>query len=207
MTYREHTHCKHRSASASAYDDSFLHRFRCAMNDTTLDEPQLRILLAAGESLQAPAYVLRCMSSCACGLPADAAEWDLSGLLLEGQPIPTAIVKAWLAAVSNSLKTQPDRDYAKELSNASQKAKGLYQLLQFADAVGSRPVVLHACLTDLETLQFDIKNGEEQLELEASEFEQLLCIAYVHLQALCRCTSPPPPPPPCVLVDGSCALP
>jgi hypothetical protein len=153
------------------------------MNDITLDEPQWRILLAGGESLQAPAYVLRCMSSCACGLPADAADWDLSGLLLEGLPVPAATVKAWLGAVCNCLKTEFDGGYQTELSSACRTAKGLYQLLQFADAVGSRQGVLHACLASLATLQFVIPDKYEPLELDAGKLSSVGALP-VHVHKL-----------------------
>lgn len=49
-------------------------------------ETDLQIKAADGYLLQAEAYIVRACSSVARELPNDGSEWDVSGLLLDGQP-------------------------------------------------------------------------------------------------------------------------
>ncbi|WIA18908.1 hypothetical protein OEZ85_003580 [Tetradesmus obliquus] len=62
-----------------------------------VDEQQLNIRLAnESDVLKVDAALMRACSSVARGLPAEAAEWDLSNLLIEGQPVQRSTVIRWL---------------------------------------------------------------------------------------------------------------
>jgi hypothetical protein len=50
----------------------------------------MHIKVAAGQHLEAESFVLRSFSVCARNLPAAAEEWDVSGLLIDGQPFSLA---------------------------------------------------------------------------------------------------------------------
>jgi hypothetical protein len=132
--------------------------------DVAFEEPQLRIVLHTGDVLHAPVYGVKCMSACACNLPADAPEWDLSGLLVDGQPVSLSIVKAWLGAVYKQLG---DGQYAEDLHATSRTVEGLYQLLRFADAVGSRQGVVQACLAHVDALIVHIPYKDHLVPLVA----------------------------------------
>jgi hypothetical protein len=134
--------------------------------DSDMDEPQLQIIVNGKECLRAPEYALRCMSTCACALPAEAGVWDLSGLLIDGKPVPEHVVKAWHGAVYKQLG---HKQHSKELSSASKTMDGLYQLLRFADAVGSRQGVLQACLAHVGALEIQLPCGSKELVLVAGE--------------------------------------
>jgi hypothetical protein len=134
------------------------------MMDIAFEEPQLRIVLHNGDVLHAPVHGVKCMSACACNLPADAPEWDLSGLLVDGQPVSLSIVKAWLGAVYKQLG---EEQYWLALDTTSQEMEGLYQLLRFADAVGSRQCVLQACLAHVDELLLNVSCDNRRITVMA----------------------------------------
>jgi hypothetical protein len=66
------------------------------------EDEDIQIKVAAGEPMSAESFVLRALSSCARALPADAAEWDVSGLLHDDQPFSRETVSCWLQCCYNS---------------------------------------------------------------------------------------------------------
>jgi hypothetical protein len=151
--------------------------------DVAFEEPQLRILLHDGVVLQAPLHGVKCMSACACNLPADAAEWDLSGLLIDGKPVSQDTVKAWIGAVYKQLG---DRQYADELNEASRTMEGLYQLLRFADAVGSRQGVLPTFLAHVDGLELLVPCPGNHVTLIAGAWDR---VQTHRLPVHCECCS------------------
>jgi hypothetical protein len=134
------------------------------------DEPMLRIQLAEEDPdkppLEACSLLLRASCSCARGLPLDSSSWDLSGLLIDGQPVSRVTVTTWLNVVYSLLD---NKLFQEGVAPAAASATRLYQLLAFADAVGSSQGVLKACLEGLEQLAFASKIGDKEVQLSAGE--------------------------------------
>jgi hypothetical protein len=184
------------------------------------DAPTLSIKVGSGNCITGVSReVLNLLSSCARGLPADAAQWDLSLLLVEGQHVCKQTVLSWLnkaylctygemfadgveyqkqpqqlkkpridqqaeapaqqgvqqggeglgqiEAAAGEQQQQQGREGLGQAAATEQKQpntlsqydthKGptfvaLTELLLFADAVGSSPALLQACVSDLEQL-------------------------------------------------------
>lgn len=104
--------------------------------------------------VSASANILRICSSCANGLPENAEEWNISHLLVEGEPVQRSTVVAWLNCCYNRIL---DSDFEKQQQNPLTKATELAQLLAFADAVDSTRGVLAACLSRLDNLVFEVR--------------------------------------------------
>jgi hypothetical protein len=132
------------------------------------DEPVLRLELADDTSdkppLEASSLLLHANSSCARGLPRDSDTWDLSNLLIDGQPVSRDTVTAWLNAVYKHHEDVPLEE--KEPRCSPPSATGLYQLLSFADAVGSSRGVLKACLAGLEDVRLHVQTKEKDIRLQ-----------------------------------------
>ena len=77
-------------------------------------ETDLLIKVASGEPLQAKSFLVRGLCESAEGLPAAAEEWDVSGLLLDGQPFTreTAAGLAVPTVPSTALKSSTYRTYS-----------------------------------------------------------------------------------------------
>jgi hypothetical protein len=103
-------------------------------------------------NLSAKATILRSCSSCAEGLPADAQEWDLSQLRVEGEPVQRRTVVAFLNCCYSRIM---DSEFEKQLQDPRSDAISLAQLLAFADAVGATRGVLAACLSQLDHLALE----------------------------------------------------
>ena len=126
------------------------------------EDEDIQIKVAAGESVAAESFVLRALSSCARALPADAADWDVSGLLIDGQPYSRAVVSCWVQCCnSHNYVEDLDTDSINQLSTVI----GLTQVLAFADAVGSYAGVFKAACSQLERLQIVVQLPEQMLEL------------------------------------------
>jgi hypothetical protein len=136
-------------------------RNRQTASSAAVEDGQCTIKLADA-SLPADLAALRVFSSCARGLPVDAQEWDLSGLQVDGQSVSRATVEAWLACVDSVVAGSPLDLISTPLLKT---AKGLQQLLLFADAVGSVGGVLNACLSGLEDLYMPMEVGSETVNL------------------------------------------
>jgi hypothetical protein len=118
-------------------------RKRTLLDAIAGDEPTLHIQVAFGARLAAHRELLQFFSTCVKGLPAGAADWDVSGLLLDGRPASRAVVAAWLeAAYAGS--TYADPGAAESIERVGGEADPIDVLL-FADAVGSSMAVNRAC--------------------------------------------------------------
>ena len=128
------------------------------------DDDQVHIKLATeAEPLVAHLSVVRFFCSCGRGLPADADAWDLTCLLIGGQPVTKSVVVAWLNAAYRQAYAS---DFEHQEESPSNSATGLYELLIFADAVGSTKAVLLACLRELDGLKLHAQLGQQQLQVE-----------------------------------------
>jgi hypothetical protein len=132
------------------------------------DEPVLRLQLADDGSdnppLEACMRLLHTSCSCAFNLPRDSGTWDLSNLLIDGHAVSRDTVTAWLNVVYTLLEDTP---FQEGMPTAAASATRLYQLLAFADAVGSSRGVVKACLAGLEQLAFEVKVGDKEVQLAA----------------------------------------
>uniref|UniRef100_A0A383V7L2 Uncharacterized protein n=1 Tax=Tetradesmus obliquus TaxID=3088 RepID=A0A383V7L2_TETOB len=137
---------------------------RRAHSEAFPEDQTLHIKLAEGDAVEADAYVLRLFSSVARSLPHDARDWDLSNLLLDAQPVTRPTVIAWLNAV---YRRAYESDFEQQDPNPACSFQGLFQLLQFADAVGSPTSALLSCLAHIGQLQLQVQLGEQQLQLDA----------------------------------------
>jgi hypothetical protein len=123
-------------------------------------------ILTAAALLEADRQVVCLFSGVARGLP-DADEWDLSGLLVDGQPVSRETVVAWLNAAYQAAYEE-DFEAQQKADNPACSMTGLYQLLSFADAVDSTRPVLKACCAQLQILQLHAQLGPKQLALETN---------------------------------------
>jgi hypothetical protein len=118
---------------------------------------------AALSQLEAEACLVRMYSAVARQLP-ETDEWDLSGLLVDGQPVSRAIVVAWLNAAYQHAYLA---DYEQQADSPACIVEGLYLLLAFADAVHSTPGMLAACCARLlQGLQLRTQLRQQQVSLE-----------------------------------------
>lgn len=112
--------------------------------EPTSDTLRIRVADSPDSSLnilEVDRSILQCWSSCAKGLPATADEWDVSQLLIEGQPVQRETVVAWLNALYDIVYGKP---FEQQEKSPVHNITGLAQLLAFADAVGSSRGVLRA---------------------------------------------------------------
>jgi hypothetical protein len=113
--------------------------------------------------------MLRTLSSCAKALPADAAEWDVSGLLFDGQPFSRETVSCWLQCGCSAVYAedeQLDTDSVSMLSTVT----GLAQVLAFADAVGSFKGLCRAACSQLQQLKCVVQLPEQVIELSVADY-------------------------------------
>ncbi|WIA19688.1 hypothetical protein OEZ85_005616 [Tetradesmus obliquus] len=123
-------------------------------------------------------------SLCAAGLPSQQADsetvWDLSNILIDGQPVQRATVVAWLNSCYQIMYTA-DYESQEAADNPARTFEGLYRLLAFADAVDSIDGVLQRMMADVSGLQLHAQLGEQQLVLCPGEGNYLI----VGLQLCC----------------------
>lgn len=122
-------------------------------------EDVLRIKTAEPDALiiGADRALVAACSSCARGLPADSDDiWDVSQLLLEGQPVQRQTVVAWLNRCYQLIHGSP---FETQAADPASSIKGLTQLLSFADAVGSSRGLLLALDTDITLLAAEVRVG------------------------------------------------
>jgi hypothetical protein len=127
------------------------------------EDEDIQIRVAEGEPLAAEACMLRTLSSCAKALPADAEEWDVSGLMFDGQPFNRETVSCWLNC-ARSLHEGLEELGAQDIQQLS-TVTGLTQVLAFADAVGSRVGLCRAACSQLQQLKFVVQLPGQVLEL------------------------------------------
>jgi hypothetical protein len=141
------------------------------------DELMLRLQLADDgteqQTLQSSSRMIRAVSTCARDMPQDSSNWDLSHLLIDGQPVSRDTVTAWLNAVHMHMEDAPFPGYQ---GSPTRDPTQLYQLLAFADAVGSSRGVLRACLPK-EELQFGVNLYGRDLKLDAGDNTTVYAVA------------------------------
>jgi hypothetical protein len=126
---------------------SALPRKRSLLDAIAGDEPTLHIQVACGARIAAHRELLSFFSSCVKGLPAGAADWDVSGLLLDGRPASRAVVAAWLeeAYAGSSYADTKTAAATERAAGGEEEAVDPIDLLMFADAVGSSAHVYQRC--------------------------------------------------------------
>lgn len=131
----------------------------------------LPIKISDSDRLEADRAVLSAFSSCARDLPDAAAEWDVSGLVLEGQQVQRSTVVAWLNLSYKSIHGAPyeDTPWADSLQSFVRSFTSLAQLLAFADAVGSSRGLLLALDKEAAPLAADVQLGERPVQLKSNE--------------------------------------
>jgi hypothetical protein len=121
------------------------------------------VKVAEGEPLPAQSFLLRTFSAVARALPADAEQWDVSGLLYDGQqPFSRATVQCWLACARSC--TGMGELGAEDIEQLS-TAKGLHEVLSFAQAVGPAPALLQAACSQQGALVIALKAEQQTLRL------------------------------------------
>lgn len=136
-------------------------RSRCSsinsINQFSGDRLVIKLGAAENDSnpqLAADILTLRSCCSCCEGLPADAAVWDISSVLVGGTPVKRQTVVEWLNAVYSRLD---DSCYEEQKESEVQTMAALFELLTFADAVGSRRGILLHCIGKLSRLMASAK--------------------------------------------------
>ena len=124
------------------------------------DEDVLTILLAPADTytgpkqeLRANMHIVRSCCSCGGGLPKDAAEWDLSTLLVGGEPVQRATVVAWLNCAYVRITDEEYEPQQQHDDDERSTVAGLARLLAFADAIGSQRGIIAACADMQQELQ------------------------------------------------------
>lgn len=111
------------------------------------EEGHISIRLADNITLSAKANILRSCSSCAEGLPADAEEWDLSQLLVEGDPVTKETAVAWLNSAYQRIL---DSEFEKQREDVRCSATGVFcaGCCQYRLSYCARPLIqnMHAML-------------------------------------------------------------
>ena len=147
-------------------------------------EVDLLIKVAIGHPLQAESFVLRSFSNSARGLPAAAEEWDVSGLLLDGQPFSRETVSCWLSCGYSAV------DGMQELGHQDiqllSTVEGLTQVLAFAAAVGSVTGFYRVVSSQLQQLKFVVQLPEQVLELPLAGNTYELSPGYNRRQQMSR---------------------
>ncbi|WIA39973.1 hypothetical protein OEZ86_013403 [Tetradesmus obliquus] len=129
-----------------------------------------------GEPLAPYCHIVQLFSLCAAGLPAQAENdtvWDLSNILIDGQPVQRATVVAWLNSCYQIVYTA-DYEAQEAADNPALTFEGLYRLLAFADAVDSTDGVLQKLMADLSGLKLHAQLGEQQLVLCPGEGDYVI---------------------------------
>ena len=129
-------------------------------------ETDVLIKVASGEPFKAGSSVLRTFSDSARGLPANSEEWDVSGLLLDGQPFSRDTVSCWLSSAHSAVDGLEELG-PQDIQHLS-TVTGLTQVLGFADAVGSCVSLLKAACSQLQQLKFVVQLPEQVLELSVT---------------------------------------
>lgn len=138
---------------------------RTLLEAVATDEPTLWVQLADATRLPAHRDLLRISSTCVRGLP-PSDTWDISGVLIEGQPVSRTVAVAWLTACYDGA------NYADEgsLQPEDDRPPPAAELLLFADAVGSSSRVISACYErckqQLSTLSVSVEGERLALHID-----------------------------------------
>lgn len=141
-------------------------RSRCSGTNQFSGDRLVIKLAAAGSGpnpeLAADTVTLRSCCSCCEGLPTDAEVWDISSMLVAGKPVKRQTAVEWLNAVYSRLD---DSCFEDQEESEVQTMTDLFELLMFADAVGSRRGILLHCIGRLSHLMASARQGEEVVYL------------------------------------------
>jgi hypothetical protein len=143
-------------------------------------EPDVLVKVASGALFHAQSCILRSFCANAEGLPA-AEEWDVSGLLLDGQPFSRETVSCWMNCAYSLIdgSEQLGQHDIEQLSSA-----GLAQVLAFANAVGSSEGLFRAACSQLQHLKFVVQLPEQVLQLPLATF--IYCFRGIYEPELVR---------------------
>ena len=130
-------------------------------------ETDLLSKVAAGEPLEAESLLLRSLCDSARGLPAAAEEWDVSGLLLDGQPFTRETVSCWLSCAYSAI--HGIRELSAQQVDQLSTVTGLTQVLVFADAVGSYEGLSMAACSQSSRLKLVVQLPGQVLELHLAD--------------------------------------
>jgi hypothetical protein len=78
--------------------------------------------------------------------------------------VSTCFASARLVAI-HCCRRAYDSEFKEQESNPACSFQGLYQVLQFADAVGATKAALLSCLTHLDCLELHVQLEQQQLQL------------------------------------------
>jgi hypothetical protein len=136
-----------------------------------MEARQLPIRLVNGETLSADESVLRACSSAARGLPADADVWDLSNLLIAGEPVQRKPVISWLNMCYNAVHGEP---FVAD-GGPPDVVMDLFRLLAFADSIGAtggsvKPCITERVLLDL-AMEVTVSSQQQQQQMEEDSYE------------------------------------
>lgn len=110
------------------------------------EQPRLHVRLAEeAETLLVDGIAVRSSSAVAFALPESATVWDLSGLIIEGQPVKRQTLVTWLNIVYKAVLDYP---YQQVYQPPTLSAAELFELLAFSDSVASSRAVCLACVSD-----------------------------------------------------------
>jgi hypothetical protein len=136
------------------------------------ERPQLLILLPEdnekGCNLVVDAALARLCSSRAGGLRAEAAAWDLSKLLMDGKPVQRSTVIRWLDLCYIAIHGRPFEEPNVQEQPVLTTTQ-LYQLLSFADAIGSTRGLVNAAIAELDQLRIQATLNGLAVQLELSD--------------------------------------
>jgi hypothetical protein len=131
------------------------------------EEQDMVVKLAEGEPLPVDGLLLRMFSGVARGLPADAVEWDVSGLRYnEDKNFSRSAVSTWLNCARYVLHG-PD-ELGDEDTALLRTAEGLHAVLSFAHAVDSPAGLLTAACSQLAQLKVVVQLPEQRVEVALS---------------------------------------
>jgi hypothetical protein len=156
-----------------------------------VDEQQLNIRLAnESEVFGVDASLMRACSSIARGLPAEAAVWDLSNLLIDGQPVQCSTVIRWLNCCYIALHGRTfDGRPVNELWQPT--AAELFQLLAFADSIGSvkAPITMSSAEEQLMYLQINVLLSQQLTHSAQQQQQQERVVVPMHAVGYCIASS------------------
>lgn len=131
----------------------------CSYIDLMATDEQIHIILRDAEPVIAPLHDCRAFSNVAKALP-ETQQWNLSDILIDGEHVKRETVLQWLSALEQLTEHVPPAEDSQTCTAAF-----LYELLAFADAVGSRRGLLMACISNLPALELQLAVAEQQLRL------------------------------------------
>ena len=138
-----------------------------------VDEHMLVKLGEVVEPILVDPFVVQAFSQCARALPSKD-EWDLSNLLIDGQPVGRDTVVAWLNKAYSLVNSS---SFECMTGSTTPSLLDLHQLLVFADAVGTKQFLLEAIVADLDDVRISADLAGKALELRLDRMYYFSCCA------------------------------